>query len=106
MKRIMVVLGFVVASGAGALWASDWAQWRGPMRTGYVPGGEVVPRTLPGSPPVVWHFGIGEGVASPVVSGGRVFYLDAQEGKEVVHAVEAGSGKEVWKVALDELHKD
>jgi outer membrane protein assembly factor BamB len=105
MKRITFAL-LLITTCCSALCAADWPQWRGPMRTGYIPSGEVVPRNLPPSPQPLWHFSIGEGVASPVVSGGRVFYLDAQDAKEVIHAVDAAGGAELWKVTLDDLHKD
>jgi outer membrane protein assembly factor BamB len=45
-------------------------------------------------------------LGSPVVSGGKVFYLDAQAGRETLHAFEAASGREVWQVAVDDTFKD
>src|SRR3954463_5354190 len=74
----------------------DWPQWRGPDRTGHVPPGVPVPTTLPASPAVVWHVPVGFGLASPVVAGGRVFYLDFQNNKEVAHAADAATGKPIW----------
>lgn len=96
---LMLVLG-------GWCLAADWPRWRGPDGTGHVPAGVAVPKTLPGEPKVIWRVKIGDGVASPVVSGGRVFYLDNQQGKETVHAVEATSGKELWSAAMDDIFKD
>lgn len=86
--------------------AADWPQWRGPDRTGYVPAGAPVPSDLPTSPKVIWHIPLGNGVASPVVSAGKVFYLDHQDGKEVVHAASAADGAVLWSVPLDDVHKD
>jgi outer membrane protein assembly factor BamB len=90
--------------------AADWAQWRGPNRDGHVPIGDKVPTTLPAEIKPRWRIPIGEGLASPVVAGGtsagRVFYSDLQGGKEVVHAVEAATGKEVWQTPLDNVFKD
>ena len=88
------------------LQAADWPQWRGPERTGYVPSGEPIPKALPDSPKILWHIPLGNGVASPVVSGGKVFYLDHQDGKEVVHAADASSGNVLWSVPLDDVQKD
>ncbi len=88
------------------LQAADWPQWRGPERTGYVPAGEPIPKSLPDSPKILWHIPLGNGVASPVVSGGKVFYLDHQDGKEVVHASDAADGNVLWSVPLDEVQKD
>jgi len=104
MKRgILAVLILTVGSWCVA---AEWPRWRGPDGTGRVPAGVAVPKTLPAEPSVVWHVKIGEGVGSPVVSGGKVFYLDHQQGQEVVHAAEAASGKEVWRATLDEVFKD
>ncbi len=86
--------------------AADWPQWRGPDRTGHVPKGEIVPDKLPVEPSVDWRTKVGDGLASPVVAGGKVFYLDNQAGKETVHAAEADSGKPIWSVTLDEAFKD
>ena len=104
MKRgILAVLVLTVGSWC---MAAEWPRWRGPDGTGRVPAGVAVPKTLPAEPSVVWHVKIGEGVGSPVVGGGKVFYLDHQQGQEVVHAAEAASGKEVWRATLDEVFKD
>jgi outer membrane protein assembly factor BamB len=86
--------------------ASDWPQWRGPQRTGHVPSGEPVPATLPQTPQVLWNIPVGFGIASPIVSGDFVIYIDAQNNKEVVHAVERATGKERWNHILDDVHKD
>lgn len=86
--------------------ASDWPGWRGPFRDGHVPSGVAVPETLPREPRRVWQAKIGAGFASPVVAGNRVFYLDAQEKKEVLHAVERDTGRECWQSLLDDVFKD
>ena len=90
--------------------AADWAQWRGPNRDGVMAIGEEAPKTLPSELQPRWRIPVGEGYASPVVVGGRsagrVLYLDLQGGKEVVHAVEAATGKELWQAPLDEVFKD
>ncbi len=70
------ILPLALAFSAASALAADWPQWRGPLRTGHVPAGEPVPATLPADPKVIWQVPLGEGFASPVVSGGRVFILD------------------------------
>ena len=104
MKRSLLV-GLILLVGGWCL-AADWPRWRGPDGTGHVPAGVAVPKTLPGEPKVIWHVKVGNGLGSPVVSGGKVFYLDLQEGKETVHAAEAASGKELWSAPLDAVFKD
>lgn len=88
------------------LHAADWPQWRGPERTGYIPAGVPMPKSLPDSPKILWHIPLGNGVASPVLSGGKVFHLDHQDGKEMLHAADAANGNGLWSVPLDEVQKD
>jgi outer membrane protein assembly factor BamB len=104
MKRCLLVA--LVAAAGGWCLAADWPRWRGPDGTGRVPAGVPVPTTLPAEPKVVWSVKIGPGSASPVVCGGRVLYLDCQDGREVVHAADAATGREVWRADLDEAFKD
>jgi len=92
--------------GTACLQAADWPQWRGPVRTGYVPEGEPVPVTLPVEPKVIWRVPVGDGFASPVVSGGRVFHLDNQDAQEVAHGVDAATGQELWKATIFSSHQD
>jgi outer membrane protein assembly factor BamB len=41
-----------------------------------------------------------------VENAGKVFYLDNQNAKETLHAVDASTGKELWQYALDEVTHD
>jgi outer membrane protein assembly factor BamB len=86
--------------------AEDWPQWRGPHRTGHVPNGARVPGALPTQPQVVWRIEIGEGLASPVVAGGKVFYFDNQRGKESMHALNANDAQELWRASVDNTFTD
>lgn len=86
--------------------ASDWPQWRGPLQTAHVSPGEAVPAQLPPQPKKLWSIKVGEGFSSPVVAGGKVFYSDNAAVKEVLHAVDATIGKELWRAVIDDSHKD
>jgi len=86
--------------------AADWPQWRGPDRTGYVPKGVAVPTKLPDDPKILWRVKVGDGLSSPVIAGGKVFYSDNQEGREVLHAVSAMDAKELWHADIDKVHGD
>ena len=86
----------VVAAWIGGLDAADWPQWRGPLRTAVVPDAPLL-TNLPSELPVVWNISIGPGHASPVVASRRLVYLDAQNGEEVAHCLDAQTGKELWK---------
>ena len=106
IRRIGWVVLIGVIFGALKMRAEDWPQWRGPTRDGYVPAGVAVPASLPSTPKVVWRIALGNGLSSPVVCGGKVFYLDNQKEKEVVHAANAATGEVLWSTELDDVHKD
>jgi len=103
--RLSVLAGSILVLGGSCL-AADWPRWRGPDGTGHVPRGVAVPKTLPAEPAILWRVRIGSGLGSPVVSGGKVFYLDNQQKKEIVHAADAASGKDLWTATLDDVHED
>ncbi len=104
-NRLLRISLLIVGASANAT-AADWPRWRGPDATGHVPAHTAVPTTLPTAPRYAWRTKIGAGLGSPVVSGGRVFYLDNQADKETAHAADAASGKVLWSVPLDDTFKD
>ncbi len=92
--------------GVFTLSAADWPQWRGPQRTGHAAGDAKLIATIPTEPKTVWRLKAGEGLASPVVAGDKAFLFDNQGGKETLRAVDAASGKELWRAPIDDVFKD
>src|SRR5436190_2995245 len=90
----------------GSVRADDWPQWRGPARTGHGAPGSPVLATLVAEPKLIWRLRIGEGFASPIVAGGKVFYFDNQAGKETLHALNPENGDELWRTAVDDTFQD
>ena len=86
--------------------AADWPQWRGPTQDGHAAPGTPRLSSLPAAPTVVWEQAVGDGLGSPVVSDGRVFLLDHQDGKEVVHAFKSDNGAELWHRPIDDVFRD
>jgi outer membrane protein assembly factor BamB len=86
--------------------AADWPGWRGLARDGHVPAGAPAVDALPAAPKVLWHVPVGFGLASPVVAGGKVLYLDNQAEKETLHAADAATGNELWSATIDDAFKD
>jgi outer membrane protein assembly factor BamB len=78
--------------------AGDWPQWLGPNRDGA--SAESV-QPWKAKPATLWSVPAGEGFSVPVVAGGRVFVharvADKQE--EEVVALDARTGKQVWRAA-------
>lgn len=101
---LAALLGWSPAFTGGQ--AADWPGWRGPARDGHAAPGAATLERLPAEPRRVWHLKIGDGLASPVVAGSRVYYLDAQDTRETVHAIDRETAREVWKVPLDDGFKN
>ena len=80
-----------------ALRSADWPQWRGSQRTGHAARDEKPLTALPESPRAVWKVPAAEGYSSPVVAEGRVFVMEAADGKEVLRALDASDGREQWR---------
>lgn len=78
--------------------ALDWPQFLGVNRDG-VSAETDLPRSWPAEGPrVVWKRAIGEGYSGISVVGDRLYTMDSDGTTEYVLALEAGSGKEVWRV--------
>src|SRR5258705_2412354 len=86
--------------------AGDWPQWRGPGRSGHADLREQSLGSHPGEPKTFWRKEIGGGFSSPVIAHGKLAYLDAQDGKEVAHFIDAATGKELWQSAYGEMYED
>ncbi len=72
---------------------ADWPQWRGPNRDG---SATDTPKEWPAELKKAWKVEVGEGHASPVFAGWRVFTLTRVGDEEVVRATNIADGSEVW----------
>lgn len=75
--------------------SADWPQWRGPNRDGSAPS-FTPPARWPDSLTERWRVEVGSGYASPILVGDRVFVFARQGTEEVIVALDATSGKQVW----------
>lgn len=106
MRCRIACAGLIAGWAWSPVLAADWPQWRGPGRDGHAPPGATEVRALPKELEPVWKVTLGPGFSSPIVVDGRVICLDAEGGKEVVHALEAATGREVWRHELAEAFGD
>lgn len=90
----LALTGLLLAS---SLPAADWPQWRGAQRDGRSP--ELQRDTWPETLSTAWSVRVGEGHASPVVVGERVYLFSREGDDEVVRALELATGDEVWREA-------
>ncbi len=94
MSRTAAVALVLIAASASA---ADWPQWRGPARDGRAPlsARSDFPENL--SP--AWKVAVGEGHASPVVVGDRVYVFSREGENEVVQALDLATGRSAWRAS-------
>lgn len=94
----LVLAGFTVA-------AADWPQFRGPNRDGIStePGG--LKEWPAGGPRVLWKIPLGEGFSQVVTAQNRLITLVGQGGDEVAVALDAVTGKQLWRVRIDSKYE-
>jgi outer membrane protein assembly factor BamB len=95
---LAVLLMAGVAFLPARLAAEDWLQFRGPNCSGVSPSNRPLPVKFSHKDKVLWSVPLADGIASPVVAGGRVF-VTAMTGPQrfAVLGLDAASGKTLWK---------
>src|SRR5689334_1221556 len=91
-----VSLGAAAAMFALAASAQDWPQWRGANRDGAATG-FTEPATWPDTLKQQWKVDIGLGYATPLLVGNRLYTFTRQGEEEVVQALDAATGKSLWR---------
>lgn len=93
----MILVAFVTLV-ALQVSAMDWPQWRGPNRDGVVASFNE-PSPWPDRLQQQWRVDVGLGYATPLVVGNRLYLFTRQGEEEVVTALDAASGRTVWRTA-------
>lgn len=75
--------------------ATDYPQWRGPQRDGSVHA-SIRPDAWPDRLVREWRVEIGEGYATPLVVGDFLYTFTRRNGEEVMSALDASTGDEIW----------
>lgn len=92
---------FTLAALSVSALAADWPQWRGENRDGVSKETGLLKEWPEGGPKLLWKStGLGEGYASPAVAKGRIYGMGLRGDKEVVWALDAATGKEVWNTPI------
>jgi len=94
------VLALVLLAVAGVPSAQtvslDYTQWRGANRDG-----SAASFSTPSSWPEIltqrWRTEIGTGYATPLIVGNRIYVFSRQNEREVMTAVDAATGKQIWQ---------
>ena len=96
----------VVAAAATHAAAQDWPQFLGPGRDGRYTGPPLAESWPGGGPTRLWSRPVGAGFAGPAVAGGRVILFHRLGGREVVEALDAGTGDTVWRYDYATSYRD
>jgi len=101
MTAKIVAFTVVVVAGLSALASSqnaslDYTQWRGPNRDGST-ASFTEPQSWPDNLTRKWKVDVGLGYATPLVVGDRIYVFSRQGESEVMSALEAATGKVLWK---------
>jgi outer membrane protein assembly factor BamB len=101
-QACLLVSSLLVSGWASAaeLSPTDWPQWRGPARDGFIAKETSTwPDSLEGDRlKQLWRVELGEGYPGPIVVGDRVFVAETKNRKEeVVRAFDRNTGKQVWE---------
>jgi outer membrane protein assembly factor BamB len=90
----------LLAAVAGAAFAADWPQWRGPDRTG-IAKEKGLRKDWSKAPQLLWtHEETGIGYAGPAIVGDRLFIMGGDGKKEHLYALDVKTGKRVWSAEV------
>jgi len=100
IARILTLAGILTLPAARA----QWPGWRGPARDSW--SSHPLPAALPTHLIPEWKLPVGHGYSGPVADAGVLVYVDEMGGREMVHALDARSGKERWRAAYANAWSD
>ena len=98
MNTIVLASGLLIAATATGVAQNsplDYTQWRGRDRDGSA-SAFATPSSWPDTLTRRWKVTVGEGYATPIVIGDRVYIFTRRDGDEGVTAVSAATGAEIW----------
>ena len=92
----MVVLAGFGAVATAQQGGPDWPQWRGPRRDGTLTA-FTEPKAWPDALKQQWKITVGEGYATPILVGNRIYQFSRQAENEILRAIDAATGKVIWE---------
>ncbi len=92
------VLACAMLTGTTAALAEDWPQFRGPNASGVSTESKNLPVAFSNTDKVLWSAELGEGIACPIIAGGRTFATTMVDKHTfAVISFDAATGKEQWR---------
>jgi outer membrane protein assembly factor BamB len=85
--------------------AGDWPQWRGPNRDDNNTETGLLKQWPADGPKRAWLFeNGGMGYSGISVAGGKLFTMGTRDNKEILLALDASTGKELWATPIGEIY--
>jgi outer membrane protein assembly factor BamB len=98
MKTLLFVLVPIVAFAL-----PEPNQWRGPQRDGIFPATGLLREWPKEGPKLAWQIeGLGQGLSSVAIGGGKLFTISQRKGGQFVVAFDLASRKEVWAAKISD----
>ena len=97
---VLALLVSVAATSAAQSGRFDYPQWRGLHRDGGA-SGFVEPSTWPAALTRQWTVAVGQGYATPLVIGDRVFVFTRWNDDEMLTSLDAGTGSVLWQTTYE-----
>lgn len=94
-----VVFAMLVAPAAARMGqdsSHDYPQWRGRNRDGAASAFSK-PETWPDTLTLRWRVDVGEGYATPLIIGDKVYAFTRRDGREGITALDANTGETIWR---------
>jgi outer membrane protein assembly factor BamB len=103
----LVVKLLLIALISTPIYADDWPQWRGPMRTGISNEKGLLKEWPADGPAIRWKLAnIGTGYSSPSVARGRVYLQTTHDNDEFALALDEKTGDKLWEVPIGQVGKN
>lgn len=85
----------------------DWPQWHGPKRDNVSTATGLSRQWGPNGPELAWQAsGLGLGFSSLAITNGRIFTMGDHGAEQFIEALDAKTGKMLWKTKVGPSHED
>jgi outer membrane protein assembly factor BamB len=106
MRHHHIILMLIASSFVLPLQAEDWPQFRGPLADGIVRDTGILKAWPSDGPAKTWSIKLGGGYSGLSVVDGVIFTQFSQEKDEFAAAIDASTGKEIWRFRTDDVRRD
>jgi outer membrane protein assembly factor BamB len=89
-------------SPAGSSSSADWPGLWGPSRNGSTTDAFAASR---GDTDVLWRRSVAGGYSEIAIHGGRAFTMELRDGEDFVVALDAGTGRELWRIRVGPTYR-